>query len=88
MYSESHLSYMHEFLDLTCTKHFVKSNWCVIDNHLVVLWYNTAKRTTNNYELYWEKPSQSKPLQALNTHPFILNPQNNGRKVLSTFVYQ
>jgi len=89
MYSEPHLSYMHEFLNLTCTHRFVDSDWCVIDDHLVALWYNTANRTNNDYELHWEKPSQFllEPLQALNTHPLVLNP-TNGRGVLSKFVYQ
>jgi hypothetical protein len=51
-----HKSYLHDFLNATCTSRYAPphSNWCVIDDDLHPLWYNSAKR--DSFQLSWENP--------------------------------
>mmetsp|Transcript_10262 Transcript_10262/g.11451 ORF Transcript_10262/g.11451 Transcript_10262/m.11451 type:complete len:476 (-) Transcript_10262:328-1755(-) len=96
MYTEPHMSYMHEFLNITCTHRFMEpyNDWCLIDDHLVGLWYNTANLT--HYDLHWEKPAilknaENPRLQSSNptNNPLVLNPTSSSdHKALSKFIYR
>jgi len=97
MYTEPHMSHMHQFLNLTCTHRFGKpfQDWCLIDDSLVALWYNSANKT--HYDLHWEKPEILKQtntrgvplLRVLNKDPLVVYPQGDDvDRTFSKFIYK